>query len=91
MMMSMLMAGDDDNDDDSDSGLTGRFEKGRCAWTCFPRSFFRPTDPNKLAPTFKIIVPTSVVAFSRKTGFAARFHRLSSGWCFRGLVPKLRV
>ena len=56
--------------------ITRRYGKGCCAGTLFP---------NKLAPTFKIVGPVSLFAFSRNTDFVARLHRLSSGLCFPAL------
>ena len=64
MMIAMVMA----------VMMTGRFGKV-AAQALFHQTFLRPTNLNKLAPTFQIIAPTSVFGFSRNTGFAARLHR----------------
>ena len=64
MMIAMVMA----------VMMTGRIGKV-AVQVLFPQTFLRPTNLNKLAPTFKIIGPTSVFGFSRNTGFAARLHR----------------
>ena len=74
VMMITTMNDDDDNSngDTSSNDDYGTIWKKVAAQGPFSRTFLRPRNLNNLAPTFKIIGPTSVFAFSRYTGVAAR-------------------
>ena len=64
--------------------MTRRSGKCRCAETIFFLDVLSPINLNKLAPTFEIIGPTSVFAFSRAATLALQLgsQRVSSRWFF---------